>query len=182
MRVKYITRNVAKKTKIQCGICLNRVTRNSTISIVNCVGCHSYCTDCMKSYIISKIGDGLLEMPCPHVNCSGYVSDDEIVQLCDKESLHQYKRLFTLKKPRNKVCQSCNRILRYHKDEKIITCTCGVSSCFTHGLAHQGRLCEDFNENELTSQTIRQTCKVCPGCNVNVEKSCGCNHMVIISY
>lgn len=93
-------------------------------------------------------------------------------------------------KYRECMAQSCKsgRIHDPAVDGNIFCCSeCGFRVCTTHEVPfHDGETCEEYNERtkivwkkqeEQSIQTISRISKPCPNCQVNIQKTQGCDEM-----
>ena len=79
-------------------------------------------------------------------------------------------------------------------EQPIMNCgSCGFRTCFHHRVAwHEGKTCEEYDrERNMDAKTkmrvereekqLRKTVRSCPGCNVEILKLGGCDHMTCAS-
>ena len=80
-------------------------------------------------------------------------------------------------------CPFCHHLQIGSPIDPTMTCeNCHLTYCYEHANAHPNMSCEVYEKSKAgeTAQNrslIDLISKPCPGCNVHVEKSGGCNHM-----
>ncbi|KAJ7598759.1 hypothetical protein C8J56DRAFT_814955 [Mycena floridula] len=207
----------------KCGICLEpfQVTNNPVRAAVSanvsaripfglCLPCpkeHSYCVDCLSTYIQSKIdpngkGEGSLAavvfpIPCPECKLLDWPKGIEVDVaervLTEKGmiSWHQQKLLDTL--PRLFCPYSdCSTLVQAHEDpdEPQAQCpSCNRLMCVPcRVIWHKGLNCEQYqalplDERSPADRLLLELAQAknwrrCPKCSVIVELTFGCNHVI----
>ena len=183
--------------KINCPICMDDVGINRAIKFT-CD--HSICKMCLQGLINSALNNiSELPLRCPFFNsgCTTIINPSEhgIRQLLSQANYNKFERLSILKMhvpdERLKYCPNSQCQMPYElidadmpsEAPKIIdfrffvTCfDCNQHICtFCNDTWHEGLSCHEFQNrttanNEETSKYIRNYCKKCPNCNVNVQK------------
>ena len=80
-------------------------------------------------------------------------------------------------------CPFCQHLQIGSPVNPTITCdNCHLTYCYEHANAHPNMTCEVYEQSKAGETAQNRTLidlisKPCPGCNVHVEKSGGCNHM-----
>ncbi|KAI5782985.1 hypothetical protein FPQ18DRAFT_358575 [Pyronema domesticum] len=123
------------------------------------------CSNC-----ISK----LLSYPLPRCpTCRATLQREDIERLGTAEQHPDYRPC--LKCPMGQIHTARER-------EPTVVChACGAKSCYQHMLNHPGS-CADFEKKQKKEATasrkyVQKRCKTCPGCNFDIEKTGGCNHI-----
>jgi ariadne-1 len=183
------------EASLTCPICFD-IFKSEEMIAMPCS--HSFCKDCWRGYLTSKIGDGpscTLSF-CPAVGCHELVTEIE-VQSAVPDLLEKY-RSYQL---RNFVdFDQCSRwcigtdcehiaVMQNHADvdEKLVAICepCNISFCMKCGeephapinccaLKDWNALCKSESANV---QWIISKTKPCPKCGSRIEKNQGCNHM-----
>jgi len=191
---KKSTRNKQSSTaKITCEICFDSYNKSAMSSLPECD--HSYCNECWRGYLTSKIDDAVGFIYCPESSCDVLVEGTLVFSLLknDKKSLKTYNHLvsdsFVTRNRRLKWCPGpdCpNAIKAESAEAKLVICHCGVSFCFLccedwHDpiscklLKKWRKKCRDDSE---TANWMSSNTKDCPKCFATIEKNGGCNHMI----
>ena len=179
-----------EKSKKKCPICLRLLhsfphLKNKAF-IVSC-GC-AFCGECIPAYFNIQINSGNTIIKCPNwrdeICTSTGVTDRELKLCVGNEQFTKLERFRRIKKdPNFRECQKCFSELKFN-GKTLITCwKCKTESCFYHGNAHSGTLCDQYKteravENQSSVQLIAKTTRQCHWCGVNTEKDGGCDHMV----
>ena len=163
---------------------------------------HQFCQDCWKGYLIQQIvHEGLAQtIVCPDFQCEILVDDQTILRFLDGNDFvqHIYQNLilnsYIEHNPRARWCpgKNCGQIIHAtsltsaYNYAQLITCGhCQTSFCFhctqpwhdpikCHWLLQWNRKLLDDSKNLLW---IKANTKLCPQCQVPIEKNGGCNHM-----
>lgn len=160
-------------------------------------GCgHSFCNECWKGYLTSKIKQNISNVKCMHFKCEEVLKDDFIHQFVNTESKEKFKiKLVDDYVTTNKLVKWCPSIPPCGHAVKIIdsistlelpiTCKCGITFCYTClEDSHIPASCEMIQKWKIKSskealniQWINLNTKKCPKCSNPIEKNGGCNHM-----
>lgn len=168
-----------------CGICFEKIDDAETSECVMCKAL--FCAKCMRSYIESKVQDGLVSsqaMICPAPECSLALSEELLTAFTDESTFVKYKA-FLLNQtvgirfcPRVGCCAVLEEPLNSH--HRRVKCpTCREESCMRCGRAfHNIPVCRSL-EKQLRKWKKQQYKNVrsCPRCLVIIEKNGGCTHM-----
>ena len=119
----------------------------------------------------------------PHITILKLIEDDADIL----RKYHRFK--FQKDFPNGRECPYCFHLQIGSSENVIITCEkCDKKYCFLHSDAHPigSNFCELFIKSESaneeyikSSEYIKKTAKTCPGCQMFVTKSGGCNHMKV---
>ena len=160
---------------------------------VYCLGCsHVFCLECWQSYIENKIEEGrnhLLNARCPSQECNYRMTSSDVEALLPgvvsswKQCLTED---FVEREPGFNFCPGpdCTVVVwSVTGDNGTVSCThCDAEFCFQcRNQPHEPANCSSLQSwNTLFGDSrfwIKKNTKPCPGCNVPIEKSDGCNHM-----
>ena len=180
---------------LTCPICFD-IFKSEEMIAMPCS--HSFCKDCWRGYLTSKIGDGpsCTGSFCPAVGCHELVTEVE-VQSAVPDLLEIYRsyqlRNFVDMDRSSRWCMGtdCEHIavVQNHADidEKLVAICkpCDISFCMKCGeephapinccaLKDWNALCKSESANV---QWIISKTKPCPKCGSRIEKNQGCNHM-----
>ncbi|KAI6699232.1 hypothetical protein NL676_019351 [Syzygium grande] len=163
-------------TTVHCGICMEDVPSISIFKTTERCE-HSFCSDCMSSYIIARIQDGAANVRCPGsacaamldpVCCKRLVPSLWFARWCDllcESSILDFARCY---------CPNLNC------GEMIIN-ECGGGAGvgrFKCPSCNQPGLFRDENVHMLERLAKRQQWKRCPQCKIYVERHGVCNKIV----
>ncbi len=183
--------------KISCPICMDDVGINRAIKF-SCE--HSICKICLRNLIASALNNvAELPLKCPLFNsgCPTIIIPNEygIRQLISENDYNKFERLSILKMhvpdERLKYCPNSQCQMPYELIDNnlpseppkqidfkyFLSCfDCNTHICtYCNDIWHEGMSCDEFqnrtnSENEETSKYIKNYCKKCPNCKVNVQK------------
>ncbi|KAK9705732.1 hypothetical protein RND81_07G077900 [Saponaria officinalis] len=177
-----------------CDICADTKPRYEWFTIKGCS--HSYCSDCMKNYVASKLQDGVSRVSCPVPDCAGVLEPEYCREILPSEVFERWGNLLcesVLLASQKFYCpfKDCSALLLDDGDESVTQCEC--PSCFRLFCAqckvgwHAGFKCSEFqnlskDEREKEDLMLRDLAKNknwqrCPACKFYVEKSEGCLYM-----
>lgn len=167
-----------------CRICY--LISDNIITIKNCS--HKFCSDCVRSFIKSKIEHyDTRAIGCPSEECGNILKEEFI-----KETLKNEPKLFEkylkfkaqqdlLEYPNRKWCikPDCpHYVEKTSLDDDKIICKCGQEMCFACGNAwHEGISCEEAVDKDYIEYEKNVMVKKCPKCLAKIEKNEGCNHI-----
>ncbi|KAF4593021.1 hypothetical protein EYR38_008728 [Pleurotus pulmonarius] len=163
-----------------CSICLDDHPEDDVALIPSCE--HSFCRDCLRSYITSKISEHRYPVFCPVCTTlsdqqSPGVIDEEVIEsiwIPDKEYLiFEEMQLSSLSILLH--CRQCKQTMYVARDEyqenKVVICplpTCGPD-----------HTCDTSTSTNLDRMVREHGWKFCPGCRAPIQKESGCNHMTV---
>lgn len=165
-----------------CHICFDNHLHKGSFVLESCPSDHTYCIDCYKTYVKSRIDEGRIDISCPYPDCTACATMKEIEELSDPPTFAKFNR-FKLRAadPSYRECGACQRQIHFDSTLPAATtsCECGTINCFTHSNAHPNETCVAYEkrQEQKSSETIKRTSRKCPRCGANTEKSRGCNHM-----
>jgi len=189
-------RRVEEREMIACQICLDEEPMDESVVIQSCG--HSFGRECMRSYILSRLDERRFPIPCPCCSAAdeagsnpGLVTSGVATQcnLSDADCARWDELEFLM----NAVRFDCGRCSKSHsidrrklvkeKSKKRIYCpTSGCQQVWCRNCQatiepsqKQKHVCEC--KKELQQLLKREGWKRCPGCNIPVQKSAGCNHI-----
>ncbi|MED6191754.1 hypothetical protein PIB30_003557 [Stylosanthes scabra] len=183
---------------IICEICAETKETSQMFSNKNCD--HSFCSDCVTKYVATKIQESITLVPCPGLNCKGFLELDSCRPMLPKELLDRWddalcESLFLAVPKFYCPFRDCSAMLLDENDggEGIIR----EAECpFCHRLFcarchvpwHPGIECTVFqslNEDERGREDLllrdlagQKKWHRCPRCKFYVEKNGGCLHIV----
>lgn|SRR3990167_8905122 len=171
-------------------------------------GCgHTVFKDCMADYLQNEIntkGRGCISSTCPKDKCPYQVTEELVVQYCDKPTIERFQNIYLADYLESYPCISqCSNpgcdmymtasetalnIKTYSLPSKDCSCSCGFITCLKCKFAgHQPISCEavkawkseiEGSVDKLNLQWKKNNTKKCPKCKVDVFKNTGCMHMV----
>ncbi|KAK0066031.1 ATP-dependent RNA helicase DEAH12 chloroplastic [Biomphalaria pfeifferi] len=175
----------------KCTSCMSEVEHSDQFYRLEFCG-HGYCLECLQLMITCALNGSQLPIACAQAEClqplvwkdikfsmfKNMIQEDELVS----KSLNHY---VAKNSSQYKFCPTANCELVYEISERgnttKWTCpACAVEICSAcHQDFHQGSLCKDDAEAEteiwLSEDPINR--KLCPKCEVKIEKNDGCNKM-----
>jgi hypothetical protein len=145
-------------TIFNCYICFENHHLSDSCSYAGCLENHKFCRQCLSSFLILQIRDGVVVHKCPFESCQQVAQDQDIASLVDAASFEKYRRFRQMKiNPTYRECTFCGRQICIPSDffedvmeEKIarqptLTCSaCGTATCFYHGDAHPHESCQAY--------------------------------------
>lgn len=177
-----------------CEICADSKPQKEAFSIKGCS--HSYCSDCMKTYVASKLQDGVSLINCPAPSCSGVLEPEYCREILPFEVFVRWGNLLcesVILASQKFYCpfKDCSALLVDDGSEKVTMSEC--PSCFRMFCAqcrvgwHAGIECAEYqslskDERDKDDIMLRKLAKSknwqrCPKCKYYVEKSEGCLYM-----
>ncbi|GAB2291590.1 hypothetical protein Dimus_025846 [Dionaea muscipula] len=176
-----------------CELCAEGKPHHESFSVNGCH--HTYCRDCIRNYVSSKLNDGVSQIVCPVLGCVGSLEPE----FCrDVVSLTVFNRWGEL------LCESAltnNKFYCPFKDCSALLFDDGIEfvtrsecpHCWRLFCAqcrvvwHEGVSCDEvqrLNEDERASEDFmlrnlarNKNWKRCPMCKFYVEKIDGCLYM-----
>ena len=140
---KKISSNLVSKLEAEfknksnlCIICFANELNNSNQINLPCG--HSFCTDCVKTYLLNLINNGAVEAKCLMAGCLTQIPDLIIKSHVNLEEYKKFERFRTRYIYANKIQKGyipcvfpdCEEWLKYEEgDEKFIMCTNGHKFC-----------------------------------------------------
>jgi hypothetical protein len=201
----HITLSVPSNGEI-CLICFDPIDSSSNYYKLSCG--HKFCFPCLCKFLESNIVEGKVAIKCFHNKnelmiggisgnksnnseiCNTLITDTEIRDiLAASDCLPKYIRFKTLKENvYARECPECMHIDAGDPLKPAMTCSsCQFKYCLVHATAHPPTTsCAEYersieSETKLNSSVISTTSKQCPGCQMYVSKTGGCNHMKVFA-
>ncbi|KAE9393084.1 hypothetical protein BT96DRAFT_924279, partial [Gymnopus androsaceus JB14] len=172
------------KVTFECGVCMETVIDEDLALVDNCQ--HQFCRECLQGYVLSKIKDRRFPIVCPicmndkaHPN-PGTIGQSLIEQMhIPQKDYEIFEQMMLLQYNARKLRLS---IEIEYQEEVIVTCPlpgCGHAWCKTcmQDIDFGGPPHSCDGSNELASLMREKGWKACPGCQTNIQKMDGCNHM-----
>ena len=175
----------------ECLVCFD------TVEDLKALECgHSFCANCWNDHVTSKINDGICSrIQCMDPDCTQFVTEEFVAVVLTSDELKQKFDDFLFQEKvvshtNLRFCPGadCQRVVRVRTPlARRVKCdACTSVFCFECGLDYHAPVqcstikswiqkCEDDSE---TANYLAANTKDCPKCNVYIEKSGGCNHMV----
>ena len=180
-----------QKDQIYCGICFS--SENKFEIMPKCK--HQFCDECFMEYLIYSIENDsqkLLNLPCPENTCNNKLPLSFIEKkLTNNEPLlikfNKFIKMANFSKDRSyRPCikPNCENYVKKRFFSNKTKCSCGQIMCFKCQKPwHEGEVCrygEDQNELDFIGYQKNKNTKICPKCQIIIEKNLGCNHMKCI--
>ena len=190
--------NDSDKKTYKCQICFESSLPLNCCDSYTLFCHHTYCKECLVSYIISKINDGKIDIKCFYIPPDEEVMSNEETIACDskitssviedllainhKKTFEKYERFVYAKANINaRECPYCNtwQIGAPVVTARIICTQCDGTFCYYHSNAHDFEkypTCEDYEKEiapflQESVDLIDKTTKTCPSCQMKVTKS-----------
>ena len=162
-----------------CPICFSS---NSNHTFPSCE--HSFCRDCLQSYLDIKITEGsVLNITCPETFCSSILLLEEIQNLtteCLFQKYLEFHRNKTLEADINfRWCpiRNCEGFDVFFTTNKLTCNKCSHEFCFLCADPwHFDKKCKGEDKSYMKWASSRKV-KNCPNCKVRSEKIGGCDHI-----
>eukprot|EP01132_Coremiostelium_polycephalum_P003646 gene3646-4541_t len=181
---------------ISCNVCMSDVPKSLTYKL-SCD--HTYCLDCWKSYLSSKIDEGTscLFAKCISPQCKITLDISNFRKILDDKLYNKFIWLFFKSFvdhcPKASWCtnpESCGMVIYYNGVDlplvMNVSCTCKWRFCFHCGDEyHLPSTCKQLNDWKTMllekdgedALWVTQNTKKCPMCKIHIEKNEGCMHM-----
>ncbi|KAK6911805.1 IBR domain [Dillenia turbinata] len=163
---------------------------------------HSFCRDCISTYVAAKIQENIIDVKCPEPKCAGVLEPCSCRSIIPKEVLDRWEAALCeslILGPQKFYCPftDCSALMESGGDADDLT-ACECPYCHRLFCArckvpwHCEINCEMFQnlrEDERGNDDIKaiQLAKVkdwkrCPKCSFYVEKTSGCMHILCSDY
>ncbi|WOH12902.1 hypothetical protein DCAR_0832411 [Daucus carota subsp. sativus] len=183
--------NTQASTLFVCEICVDEKSFNEAFSINGCT--HSYCTNCIVTYIASKLQDNITQILCPVPGCRGLLEPEDCRLILPLEVFDRWGKalceavIFDWEKF---YCpyKDCSAMLI---DDGMVATLSNCQYCERDFCAncrvpwHLGVECLEFqslskDEREAEDLLLMQLAKNrrwkrCPGCKIYIDKYMGCS-------
>lgn len=178
-----------------CEICADSKPVHESFKIKGCS--HSYCFDCIKNYVASKLQDGVSQINCPVPTCPGLLEPEYCREILPFEVFDRWGKLLcesVILASQKFYCpfKDCSALLIDDGGEAVTQSEC--PSCFRMFCAqckvgwHDGIDCAEYqklrkDEREKEDIMLRNLARQkqwqrCPKCNFYVEKASGCLYII----
>lgn len=177
-----------------CEICVNEKLPSEFFSINGCS--HSYCTDCIRKYIASKLLDNITQITCPVLGCLGLLEPEDCRLILPREVFDRWGKALceaVILDSQKFYCpyRDCSAMLINDDGEMVALSNCQYCErdfCVQCNVPwHLGMDCKEFqslNENEREAEDIMlmqlaKNCRWyrCPNCRFYIEKFAGCSYV-----
>ncbi|GAB2245922.1 hypothetical protein Droror1_Dr00001415 [Drosera rotundifolia] len=184
-----------KRKMFACEICADDKFHYECFNVDGCS--HSFCFDCVRSYIVSKLDNGIPQVECPVPDCHGLIEPEYCRFMLDSELFARWGKLLcesVIVDSQKFYCpfKDCSALLIDDGGEAVTMTECPdckrlfCAQCMVAW--HDGIGCEEYrnlNEEEGSSEgaMLRDLAKNkkwqrCPSCKFYVERKDGCNYMM----
>lgn len=178
---------------MECAVCMDDIELKDIFFLESCS--HSFCKDCVRYHIKTKIGQRITKIDCPSSDCSDLLDHFQIRYLLNNNELFKKFEEFLLTDKLDEmddvsICpnKKCSKYCEKQEDEDKQVCpTCGFKFCFKCKKEYHPNLtCLEYkawksdNGDEVALQkwVVEHNAKKCPSCGYLVEKVDGCNKMI----
>ena len=157
------------------------------------------CKECMQQIIATNVGEGRIQIFCPHPECGKPLPKRTILSHMqhDPKTKEKYNRfcLDVEGDGTKKTCPNCCQITEHHlprlrkltdKELKVRCPACELEWCFRcQAPWHKSLSCQVFQKGNTQFKTWTRerngngiaNCQKCPTCRVFIQRSTGCPHM-----
>ncbi|KAB5588675.1 E3 ubiquitin-protein ligase [Ceratobasidium theobromae] len=176
-----------------CGVCFETFHTGALAPMEGCS--HTFCRDCMRDYIKSKLGSRSFPIICPTCHATkdsetqGRVSQDLVETIgLDEQEYATYVELSLASLSVMVHCRKCQRaafVVRadLESQEKVISCPlpdCAHKWCKNCNKSLEGDETHSCDgTSELRELMASQGWKECPGCKTPISRNEGCYHMTV---
>mmetsp|Transcript_29801 Transcript_29801/g.46109 ORF Transcript_29801/g.46109 Transcript_29801/m.46109 type:complete len:499 (-) Transcript_29801:124-1620(-) len=155
---------------------------------------HTYCQECIFTYVRTAIMDGDVEkIFCPDQNCGEEIPAEELEWICGEELFGKYQKFLHLKQlrkdPNTRWCPTvgCENGVCYKPEEgrKVLCLNCDNHFCGECSLPWHEGSCKSAVKKDKKKRGkerrgekwVKKNSKPCPKCGIAIVKQSGCNHM-----
>ncbi|XP_044487683.1 probable E3 ubiquitin-protein ligase RNF217 [Mangifera indica] len=195
MKMSMVKLESGESSQSFCEICAERKEIYEFYKTESCV--HSYCLDCIRKYVATKLQDKVITVTCPGLNCKSILEIDFFRPLLPKDVVEIWEEaiceeMIDVSQRFHCPFKDCSAMLVIEIDGEVITC----AECpFCHRLFcaqcdvpwHCGMECGEYqslnaDERGREDLMVRELAKEkewarCPKCKYYVERTEGCRHM-----
>lgn len=182
----------ASSSQLSCEICTEDKESHQMFQIQGCP--HSFCSACISSHVLSKLGDNIIKISCLSDDCENVMELESLRSLIPSDVAARWENQLsesTILSSQKYYCPytDCRELLIDDEDDEgdIITeseCPyCRRLFCAQCKVPwHDGLSCEEF-ERDVQDDGLRllveeNNWQACPECGAIVEKIDGCRHIV----
>lgn len=173
-----------------CEVCFENFTVSQVARMPDCE--HSFCRDCLRSYVKAKLVEGRYPIPCPVCSADKTRTEPGTVNQSLMEELglsqREFDKLQELQLSAHSVqleCPSCHEsmfvVRQEYLEQDVLRCPlprCGHRWCKackkTITGANNKHACK---ADKLDRLMRKKGWRYCPGCTSPIQKESGCNHM-----
>jgi|688.fasta_scaffold251125_2 hypothetical protein len=178
----------SKNEVLNCQICFEKLDRNTLLFINDCN--HYFCKNCVKSYLHIQFEENSERIICPEKECDNIVSYNLIKENSSRKKFNIYenKLLEICVANSNDMCYCPNEVcsnicVKGSGTNKIKCLSCSYKFCFV--CKHKfksNHVCKTKHNLKKVPREMRKlfkkkNIKLCPQCNMAIEKQTGCNAM-----
>ncbi|XP_051114273.1 E3 ubiquitin-protein ligase RSL1-like [Andrographis paniculata] len=189
----------SKSNMFTCEICAEEMPVSSLFRIQGCN--HSYCTNCIGSYVVIKLDSNVTAISCPEIGCAGVLKPHHCQSILPKQVFDRWCDALCealIPSPEKFYCpfKDCSALLMNDADrngEIVVESECPVCNklfCAQCKVPwHSEMTCEAFRRWKsasgesnnadvmVTNLAEREKWMRCSNCEFFVEKSEGCSHV-----
>ncbi|GAB2245925.1 hypothetical protein Droror1_Dr00001418 [Drosera rotundifolia] len=188
------TRRVALSMFI-CNICSEAKFPHESFAIKGCT--HSYCFDCVRSYVGAKLEDGVSNVKCPEPGCDGTLDPEHCRDILPKDMYVKWGKSLCesgILASEKFYCpfKNCSAMMIGDGSEGLTNSECPECKrlfCVRCKVMwHEGMECGEYQKlkkNEKCVEAImfkkladNKKWKRCPACKMYVERIDGCNYIL----
>lgn len=191
-------------TTFMCEICTEKKSCEYSFPILGCT--HTYCSNCINTYIWFKLEDNIIEITCPVPGCVGLLEPNHCQPILSPQVYESWANAIYESKIQKIVCpyKDCSALLINQDINRVFTkfkCSiCARLFCAQCDVIwHKGLKCNEYNklkeEEEMMLMNLNRDEKEkegimlmklakknkwmrCPHCKIYVQKLDGCNNVV----
>ncbi|GAB4838068.1 hypothetical protein Ancab_027598 [Ancistrocladus abbreviatus] len=177
-----------------CEICAEDTPQDESFTVKGCT--HSYCIDCTRNYIVSKLDNGVSQINCLAPSCSGFLEPEYCRRILASEVFDRWGTMLCesmILASQKFYCpfKDCSALLVDDGGEVVTRSECPCcwrlfcAQC--KSIWHEGIACTEFQKLDkaeraredimLRDLAKKQSWQRCPMCKVYVEKIAGCLFM-----
>jgi hypothetical protein len=147
------------------------------------------CYMCIDTLLLNALGGDAewREPACPEIRCGAVFTLADVLRLGTPEQAATLRDRRTKRHPNYRYCLStaCN-MGQLHEEgsasPRVVCNHCGAESCFNHRVPwHESQMCEQWVDQkkdiDKSEKWVKQNCKVCPTCRMDIQRDRGCNVM-----
>ncbi|KAF2018525.1 hypothetical protein BU24DRAFT_316371, partial [Aaosphaeria arxii CBS 175.79] len=182
---------------IRCDVCQENLRARHFPALDECTHKPTTCSRCLSQWIKSQLETkGCNSIKCPGNGCRHILSYYEVKYHASRQVFERYDELVTRSSlastPDFRWCGTpgCTSGQIHQGAGNIFQCNaCGSRQCVIHNVNwHEGLTCEQYDRQRNEQRILEENASVraiscltkrCPGpgCNRNIEKNGGCDHM-----
>lgn len=178
--------------EFDCGVCLETLGGDLAVKMHDCE--HSYCQDCLRGHVESKLSEGRYPILCPLCTTDktrtnpGTVGQQLLEQIgLSEEIVDKFVGLQLAGLSFQLTCPSCENTMfvarEDYLEQDVVICPlpyCGhkfCKACLVPIPDNTNQHVCTANDNGLIRLMQENGWRQCPGCKTAIQKESGCNHM-----